>query len=263
MKRLTALLLCALILVSAPGCAKKMEIPENALPVLMYHNIVPDGEKVEGMTVTVSRFREDMQWLIDHDYTFVLPKELAAGECPAKPVLVTFDDGYRTNYEYLFPVLKEMDVKAAIAVIVSRIDMESDVFLSWDMCREMSQSGLVEIGSHTYDLHNFDGRGGLYEKGGVNGIQRREDESRDDYADRVYGDLYHSIEVLEEQLGTDVRYFAYPFGVMCMDATGFIQTHFDVTVTTLSAVWDLDQGLHDMARLTITMEESVSDFLEP
>jgi len=255
------LLLCTLLLLGASGCSDKLRMPENALPVLMYHHIVPDGEKTNGMTITATRFRTDMQWLVDHDYTFVLPHELAAGDIPEKPVMVTFDDGYRSNYDTLFPILKEMNVKIALALVVSRTDLEDSSFLSWDMCREMSQSGLVEFGSHSYDLHNFDERGGCYVQGTANGIQRKKDESQTEYADRVWGDLYHSIEVLEEQLGTEVCYFAYPFGVMSMDAVGFVQGHFDVTVTTNSAVWDLDKGLLDMDRITISMEKSVSDFL--
>lgn len=261
LRKTTSALLCALLLLGACACSSKLSVPENALPILMYHNIVPDGEKTDGMTVTVSRFREDMQWLIDHDYTFVLPQQLVEGEIPEKPVMVTFDDGYRTNYVYLFPILREMNVKAALAAVVSRIEEEDIAFLSWDMCREMAQSGLVEFGSHTYDLHNFDERGGSYVQGTANGIQRKEGESQDDYADRVWGDLYHSIELLEAELGTKIHYFAYPFGVMSMDATGFVQSHFDVTVTTNPAIWDLDMGLHNMDRITITMEKAVDDFL--
>jgi len=203
-----------------------------------------------------------MQWLADHDYTFVLPHELAEGERPSKPVLVTFDDGWRSNYELLFPILKEMNVKAAIALIVSRADLSDPEFLSWDMCREMTESGLVEIGSHSYDLHNFDERGGVYVKGTANGIQRLEDESQDDYADRVWGDLFHSVEVLEEQLGTKVCYFSYPFGVSSMDAEGFVVTHFDVSATSNSGVWDLDRGLGNMDRVTITMDRPVSDYFK-
>lgn len=262
MKRMTAFLLCALLLLGVSGCSDTLSMPDNALPVFLYRNIVPDGEKTDEMTVTVSRFRQDMQWLIDHGYTFVLPRELAAGDVPDKPVLVTFDDGYRTNYEYLFPVLKEMNVKIALALVVSRPDLEDSDFLTWDMCREMSQSGLVEFGSHSYDLHNFDERGGVYVEGTPNGIHRLEGESSSDYGDRVWGDLYHSIEVLEAQLGTDVCFFAYPFGVMSMDAVGFVQTHFEVTFTNNSAVWDLDKGLYDIDRVAVTMEKGVGDLLK-
>jgi len=252
------MLLFALLLPMA-GCSS---MPEHALPVLMYHNIVPDGQECVGMTVTAGRFREDMQWLRDHGYTFVLPRELAAGEVPEKPVMVTFDDGYVSNYNVLFPILQEMDVKVALALIVCGPDRQDEHFLTWDMCREMSASGLVEFGSHSYNLHNFDERGGSYVKGTPNGLQRKPDETSNDYANRVWGDLYQSIETLEAQLNTEVCYFAYPFGVLDMWSEGFIKTHFTVTATNNSGVVDLDGGLFDMDRLTITMDAPVSKYLK-
>lgn len=261
-KRLISLfLLCALLLLPVSGCAPA---PKQPMPILMYHHIVPDGEECVGMTVTVSRFREDMQWLMDQGYTFVLPRELAAGEqLPEKPVMVTFDDGYSSNYHVLFPILQEMNVKIALALVVSMPDVrEADSFLSWDMCQEMSDSGLVEFGSHTYDLHNFDGRGGAFTPDGVNGIQRREGESREDYEARVRGDLQAGVDAIERELGTEVCYFAYPYGVTDPWATDFVHALFSVTVTSRPAVADLDNGLYEMDRLTVSMDESVPDLLK-
>ena len=124
----------------------------------MYHHIVENASDTNGMSVTAAQFRADMEWLIDRGYSFVLPRELVYGEpLPEKPVMVTFDDGYRSNYDLLFPILQELDVKIVLALIVSMPDYHhSTAFLSWDMCREMQDSGLVEFGSHTYNLHTLD-----------------------------------------------------------------------------------------------------------
>ncbi len=262
MRRALSFLLCALLLLPICGCNA---LPEHALPVLMYHSVVPDGQPAgeqDDLAVTESRFREDMRWLADHGYSFVLPRELAAGEIPEKPVMVTFDDGYRDNYEILFPILQELDVKAAVALIVSRVDGGDDAYLSWDMCREMSDSGLVEFGSHSYALHNLDERGGVYVKGTRNGLQRLEGETSNEYADRVWGDLYKSIHTTQDQLGAEVRYFSYPFGVQEMWSDGFIQSHFDVTVTTEHGVADLDAGYISMKRLAVAMDGPVSAYLK-
>ena len=119
--------------------------------VLMYHDVVPDGSPTNGMQVTASRFEADMRWLQDNGYTTVLPRELASGEpLPDKAVMVTLDDGYAGNYTYAFPVLQKLNMKAAIAVVVSLVDQNG--MLSWDMCREMSRSGLVEIGTQAKKL---------------------------------------------------------------------------------------------------------------
>ena len=70
------------------------------LPVLMYHHMVPDGQDCNDMTVTPGKFRSDLETVLAMGYTPVLPQELAAGDAlPEKPILITFDDGYRSNYD--------------------------------------------------------------------------------------------------------------------------------------------------------------------
>ena len=155
----------------------QMPIPaDRALPVLMYHHIVEDGEPCNDMTITVSRMEQDLRWLTEHGYHTVLPRELAGGEpLPEKPLLITFDDGYRSNYELLFPLLQAYQMKAVVSIMVYMQDVSADNFLSWDMCREMADSGLVEIGSHAYSLHNLGDLGGNFDPGGINaskGIRR-------------------------------------------------------------------------------------------
>ena len=119
----------------------------HTLYILMYHSVVEgDGSNCNDWMTTTQRFREDLQWLKDHGYTTLLPSELASGApLPEKAVLITFDDGYANNYQLAFPLLKEFQAKAVISMIVRRtVDGKSD-FLTWDMCREMADSGLVEI----------------------------------------------------------------------------------------------------------------------
>ena len=63
--------------------------------------------------------------------------------------MITFDDGYVSNYRLLFPLLQKYQMKAAICLIVSLTDEDPEGHgqLTWDMCREMQASGLVEIGT--------------------------------------------------------------------------------------------------------------------
>lgn len=233
------------------------------IPILMYHHIVNDGEATNGMTVTAGQFRADMEWLIARGYSFVLPRDLIYGETlPEKPVMVSFDDGYRSNYELLFPILRELDVKAVIALIVSMPDHHhSTAFLSWEMCREMHDSDLVEFGSHTYNLHNLDNRGGMYTPGGVNGIQRYPDETTNEFSERVLGDLQQSIDALERELGEEVLYFAYPFGAQEEWAYKFIHKNFRMTTLTDSGVSDMNDGFYGLKRYTITMQQHPGYYL--
>lgn len=233
------------------------------LPILMYHHVVSDDQTCNDMTVTVSHLESDLKWLSDNGYHTVLPRELAAGEpLPEKPVLITFDDGYRSNYYLAYPLLQKYQTKAVISIVVYMQDVCASTFLSWEMCKEMADSGLVEIGSHTYRLHNFDGRGGLFTYGGINGIQRKPEESDEDFQTRVLDDLQKSHDMIEENLGQDVTFFAYPFGVSEPDAKELIDSLFPITVLTTNGTANLTKGLHDMPRYTVTMRTNLKRLLK-
>lgn len=244
-------LLCVILLLMGavlPGLRRP-------LLILMYHDLVPDGAPTNGMTVTVGRFRADLETLRAHGYTAVLPRELAArGLLPEKPVLITFDDGYVSNYTLLLPILRETGMKAAVAVIGRGVDAYDDEFLNWDQCREMYNSGLVEFGSHSYDLHNLDERKGLYVTGSANGLRHLADETREAYAARLAADLDKSVERLEAELGAPVTYFAYPFGETDAWAETLIWERFALTLTVQNGTANLTRGLYGLPRRTITME---------
>ena len=229
---------------------------ENPLPVLMYHHLVPDGEECNDMTVTDKRMEKDLQWLSKHDYTTILPSDLLSDEpLPEKPVLITFDDGYASNYDLLFPLLQKYDAKAAVALIAGMQDNKwAPQFLRWEQCREMADSGLVEFGSHTYLLHNMDDREGQFTQDGVNGIQRLPGETDQAFADRVLSDIQLSHDRIEEELGRDVSFFAYPYGLVEPDAEPLIEELFPITFVTLDGIHSLDDGLRQIHRETITMK---------
>lgn len=232
------------------------------MPVLMYHHLVPDGEECNSMTVTPGKFEQDILYILKKGYTPVLPRDLASGEpLPKKPILITFDDGYVSNYELLFPVLQKHQVKAVINIITYMPDIPADNFISWDMCREMNASGLVEIGSHTHHLHNLDGRGGSFTPGGVNGIQRNPEESDAEFKSRVLDDIQKSHDRIETELGCEVTCFAYPFGAAEPDAQELVDSLFPVTLMTNTATADLANGLRNLPRWTVTMNTSMADMI--
>jgi len=238
---------------------------ELRLPVLMYHHVVYDWQECNEMTVTTGRLEEDLQWLAENGYHTVLPRELAAGlPLPEKPVLITFDDGYRSNYDLAYPLLKKYRAKASIAVMAYMQDNQAPNFLSWDMCREMAASGLVEIGSHGYIIHNLDTRMGNFVAGQANGVQRKEGESDIDFQCRVLEDLRCSYERIAAELGQPPTYFAYPFGVTDPDADAFLNGLFPVTVVTGPGkhAADLSHGLHGLPRFTVTMKAAPKKFLK-
>ena len=154
-------------------------------------------------------------------------------------------------------------MKAVISIIVCKTDQALSGNVSWEMCREMTASGLVEIGSHTYALHNFESQNGGYDPNGPNGVQRLPGESKEDFCGRVLEDLQKSHNRIEAQLGEAVCFFAYPFGLTEPDADGLIRELFPVTAVTLPKTADLSGGLYDLPRHTVTMNKSLDSILNP
>ncbi len=233
------------------------------LPVLMYHHLTEDQTQVNSVTVTAEKFERDMAWLSSHGYTAVLPAMLAEHEVlPQKPVMITFDDGYASNYELAFPLLGKYGMKAEINVIVRLIDDPAYInFCSWEMLREMSSSGLIEIGSHTYNLHNPDNGGNLYTDG-PNGVQRRPFEIDSSFRERVLDDIDLSVSRIEAELGAPVYCFAYPYGARDKYSEGYIEDIFPVTLSTDPGTAMLSLGFYNMRRYGVNMDVELSDILE-
>lgn len=257
--QLCSILLCISIL-SGPIDIQSLDSSHDGwstenttLYVLMYHHLVETPSECNEWRLTTDRFRSDLQWLTDHGYTFVLPSDLVSGHgLPEKAVMITFDDGYSSNYKLAFPLLQEYQAKAVISIITGRTDNSVPGFLTWDMCREMMDSGLVEIGSHTYEIHTSQP---------VLGILRRPGESQPAYETRVFTDLQHSIDCITENLGTPPLLFAYPYGRVDSWAESFVTSHFAVSLTTEEKVADLSKGTYALPRYNISMSNPPSKYL--
>jgi biofilm PGA synthesis lipoprotein PgaB len=182
----------------------------------------------------------------------MLPSQIIAGEAlPERAVLITFDDGYASNYRLLLPILQEFNAKVVVSIITKRVTDADPDFLTWDMCREMAATGLVEFGSHTNDLHNESPRG----------VKRLRGESQANYEKRVFDDLQTSIDLIESNVGVTVQFFAYPHGQTERWCRDFLRSHFGMTVTTHHGAADISGGLYDLNRMNISMSDPPSKFL--
>ena len=209
------------------------------------------GKTCGNWAVTESRFREDLQWLADNGYTAISAGELAAGNpLPERAVLITFDDGYRSNYDLAFPILVEYRTKAVISIIGHHLDDGDEWFLTWDQCREMQDSGFIEFGSHTYTQHPAD-----------TCIRRKDGETQLQYGARVFADLQKSIDRMETELGGPVIFLAYPNGRYDSWSDDFIKDRFKVTVSTDFGTADISGGLYKLPRFNINMDGPPSKFL--
>lgn len=142
------------------------------------------------------------------------------GKVPDNAILITFDDGYESFYEYAYPILKKYRFPAVNFVIVG--DTENPNYtnprhLSWSEMKEMQKSGLVALESHTYDLHYYAPVDRLGHKrpalvARIYDFKLGKQESREEYETRVWYDLWLSKYLLEENLHTKVTSLCFPYG---------------------------------------------------
>lgn len=127
------------------------------VPILMYHHIgdlPPDADAIrKSLTVSQERFEEQMRFLAAQGYTTIhlvdLVTHLQTGApLPAKPIILTFDDGYDDNYVNVFPTLKDFGFKGTFFVIGAPTDYGSPGYLRWEQILEMYDNGM-EIGAHS------------------------------------------------------------------------------------------------------------------
>lgn len=288
-RRLAAALAAALLVGSAalPQAAVSTGVK---IPILTYHDLTRDPDDVDDMTVTDERFRLDMEFLKEFGYTPLLSADLVAihkgaAAMPDKPVMITFDDGYWSNYSIAYPILQQTGMKAVISVIAHNMEGDAPVIedtpgeaaaeadepaaepvrrrLSWQEMYEMVSSGLVEIGSHTYNAHNPQ-YGGNSAPDGINGVMRQEGETFSEYCERIGTDLRASLDLITQRTGQkQVLYFAYPYGAYdswmdkLLDENG-------VAVSVLSnngASADISVSLRNLLRYGIKMHTSVAQML--
>ncbi len=212
-------LLLALFVVNAPPCLA------SDIKVLCYHDVssAPDAEK-DPFAVSPALLREHIKHLKDDGYTFISIDDYqnimnGRTPAPAKAVLLTFDDGYQSFYTEIFPILKEEKIPAVMALIGSWMDgvKPSGVgpIVNWQQVREMQNSGLVTIGSHSYDMHRWTPINPYGDKGipaesrlYLNGRY----ETEEGFISRIRFDLGRAQRQFEAQLGQKARVMVWPYG---------------------------------------------------
>ena len=162
MKRKILLVALGLLLLATAYCAVQRRCAEGrAIPVLMYHGVEDDPEG-DVWTVSTADFRRQLEWLRDAGYTTLLPEDVARirkgwGFLPRKPVILTFDDGYRNNHTTAEPVLREFGMKAICYLILGHVEDSDETRssyrgrpnLTWEEVREMQKAGTFAFGIHS------------------------------------------------------------------------------------------------------------------
>lgn len=117
--------------------------------VYMYHSVRDDPVNPDDadLSVRVEEFEKQLAFFAEHKRKTIFASELADIADGEKYLLITFDDGYEDNYTEVYPLLKKYNCKATIFMITRLIGKEG--YLSAEQIREMTESGLVSVQSHT------------------------------------------------------------------------------------------------------------------
>lgn len=236
------------------------------LPIIMYHSILGDAGKAGKYVVTPEQLAEDLQYIRERGYETVTISQLqryveGTGDLPAKPVLITFDDGYYNNLSYAYPLLKENGMTAVVSIIGKYTEQESTSGekqnnnysqLTWEELRDARD--VFEIGNHSYDMHGNDGR---------RGARRREGESDEAYRQAIREDIGKLQDAMRRELGAEADVFAYPFGYYTADTEAILrELGFAGSLTCYEHVNTIQRGgnLYGLGRYNRAYGKSAVDF---
>lgn len=207
--------------------AAMLEAGSVQLPVIMYHSILKDEARAGPYVLSPSALEADLDYLQHNGYETVTISELVdfvdgKGELPEKPVLITFDDGFYNNYLYAYPLLAERDMQAVVSVIGEQTALYTEngqenaywSYLSAGRLVEMQESGVFEIGNHSFDLHDDSVRKGCLKKRG---------ESLSQYRQMLAEDTRQAQTYLAESGLTPPLCYAYPYGAYSEETEGILK----------------------------------------
>ncbi len=175
---------------------------QPGVPILNYHRFGP--YVADSMTVTMPVFEAQLKWLQDNGYTVIPLRNLVdylqgkAPPPPAKSVVITADDGHKSVYTEMLPVIRRYQFPVTLFIYPSAISNASYA-LTWEQLKTLKQTGLFDIQSHTLWSPNFK--------------KDRKRLSVDDYRKFVAEQLEKSRAILEMKLGGTVDLLAWPFGI--------------------------------------------------
>lgn len=175
--------------------------PSRAAAILVYHRFGP--VVADGMTTRTGVFEEQVARLRAEGYTIaplstVVDALAGRGSLAPKVVAITVDDGHRTVFTELLPVIRRERVPVALFLYPSAIS-NARYAMTWPQLAELVASGLVEVHSHTTWHPDF--------------RVERQRRSYQAYQEFVRQQLVRPRQVLRERLGVEAPFLAWPYGV--------------------------------------------------
>lgn len=234
---------------------KEDVIKFKGLPVLMYHHLLKDSENENfrtSTTITPEQFEKEMNHLSTEGYKSIKPDDLydfLKGELnlSSKSVLITFDDGLKSNLLYAAPVLRKYGLNATNFLITSRVkedptpfDPKRLQFLSFPELEEIKD--VYNFEGHTHELHAYDT---VSNKAKLVSLSREE----------IVFDLKKSKDTLKQS------YLAYPFGQYNQESIEILEElDYKMAFTTKRGYVSFNDNLFELNRFGISPATTFEEF---
>jgi len=199
-KRVIMFLLSIIFLFLIIGLIYFNFIREDKVLILGYHDVVESiaEDPLSTVNISLEKFEEQIKWLKKHNYISLTMDEFYEWKVnnfkiPKKSVLITFDDGWKSVYTKVLPILEKYDMKASVFVIWKYASNEAldnkNIYINLEDIKDMQENHKnIEILSHSYDLHS------------------KESADSNDY------ELYYSDMKKVQSFQKGITYYAYPYG---------------------------------------------------
>ena len=210
------------------------------IPIFMYHWIREDtgGYEYPENMVKASELRKQMEYLKENEYDVIFASELNGVQHYDKPVVLTFDDGWADVYYEAFPLAKELNMKICMYVITDLVG--TDFYCTVEQLKEMKDSGLVEIDSHTVSHPYLDTLS----------------------LDKIQTELVNSKKWLKENLDIESNVICYPSGRRNKDVLEVAKQNYKFGLLMDGGVFNYNNNTSDMflipriyARRSMTLDE--------
>lgn len=206
------------------------------LIILMYHQIINTNIDISG---NINKFKQHLKYL-QQNFNIVLPGQALSKE--KNSICLTFDDAYADFYIYIFPILKEMNIPAVLAIPVNFIQESTTIaererlsveyplgidpkqahkspLCTWDEIRKMVATGLVYPASHSFSHPNLTK---------INFLE-------------VFKEICTSKRIIWVKLEKITEVLVYPFGAQNSSVYSMAKNHYKYLMRIATAVnisWD-------------------------
>jgi len=217
------------------------------VPILMYHYISeppPDADLYRlDLSVTPQNFEQQLRYLVENGYTTItltdLVYHLTLGyPMPERPVILTFDDGYRDHFLQAYRLLRRYHSVGTFFLVTGFIDDNRPDYLTWGQVRVMHQGGMA-FGAHSYTHPDLRGQS----------------------VDYLVWQIVGSQQAIAERIEEPVRFFSYPSGSYDQQVIDVLASAgFWAAVTTEQGSRHTSEALFELPRIRIRGEDTLEQF---